>query len=191
VGEHEEQLDRLVFAYFDVDSWEEALINDTVKVWIPSATPRRDETSIPSLELSQDTHRLEYMSLLLEALNTWAKRSDRRIEGKTIISQHANMGIVSLRTIGKLSSQIQISDAESSEKLDRALQRLSGLLPDETKSMRLLRNLKIFDENRLDILKPLARRYWTKTAALNDADEIVAAVLNSSSNVKRYGANQG
>ena len=191
VEEHDTELDKLVFGYFNVDSWEEALINDTVKVWIPSATPRRDEKSIPTLELSSDTHRLEYMNLLLEALNTWAQRSDRRIEGNTIISLEADLGVVSLRKVDKFSTQIQVSEAESSEELDKALKRLASLLPAETKSMRLLRNLKVFEGNNLDILKPLARRYWTKTAALNDADEIAAAILTAASREKRYGANQG
>jgi hypothetical protein len=190
VEEHCAELDKLVFEYFNVDSWEEALIDDTVKVWIPSATPRRDEKSIPALERSSDTHRLEYMNLLLEALNTWAQRSDRRIEGDTIISKAA-IGVVSLRNVDKFSTQIEISEAESSKELDKALQRLASLLPEETKSMRLLRNLKVFDGNNLDILKPLARRFWTRTAALNDADEIAAAILTASNNEKRHGANQG
>jgi len=191
VKEHQAQLDKLVFSYFNLDSWEEALIEDTVQVWIPSATPRRYEKSIPALDRSSQKHRLDYMNLLLEALNIWAKRSDRRIEGHNIISRDANLGIVSLRKVDRVSPQTKVKDLESSEKLDAALRRLSNLLPEETKSMRLLRNLKIFDGTRLDILKPLARRYWTKTAALNDADEIAAAVLTSSSNEKRYGANQG
>ena len=191
VEKHCTELDELVLAYFDVDSWEEALINDTVKVWIPSATPHRDEKSIPALEPSSHTHRLEYMNLLLEALNTWAQRSDRRIEGDTIISLEADLGVISLRKVDKHSTQIQFSEAASSEELDRALQRLDSLLPEETKSMRLLRNLKIFDGNNLDILKPLACRYWTKTAALNDADEIAAAILTAASREKRYGTHQG
>jgi hypothetical protein len=39
------------------------------------------------------------------------------------------------------------------------------------------RNLKIFDGNQIHIIKPLALRSWTKTAALNDADEIAGAIL--------------
>jgi len=191
VEEHCTGLDKLVFAYFDVDSWEEALMDDTVKVWIPSATPHRDEKSIPALEPTSPSQRFEYMNLLLEALNTWAKGSDKRIEGDTVISLEADMGVVSLRKVDKSSTQIQVSEAESSEELDKVLQRLDSLLPEETKSMRLLRNLKVFDGNNLDILKPLARRYWTKTAALNDADEIAAAILTAAGREKRYGTHQG
>jgi hypothetical protein len=33
-----------------------------------------------------------------------------------------------------------------------------------------------FEEDRAHILKPLTRRHWTRTAALNDADELAAYI---------------
>lgn len=41
----------------------------------------------------------------------------------------------------------------------------------------LARGVKVFDGDRLYIVKPLSRRYWTETAALNDADEIAGSIL--------------
>ena len=41
----------------------------------------------------------------------------------------------------------------------------------------LVRGLKVFDKNLLYITKPLGQRFWTNTAALNDADEIAATIL--------------
>lgn len=190
IEKHQGELDKLVFEYFNVDSWEEALINDTVEVWIPSATPRRNEKSIPALEVSSPSHRSEYMGLLLEALNTWARQSDKRLEGEIVVSSDADMGVVSLRRVDKLSASTEMKEMASWEDLDKALGRLRGLLPAETRSMRLLRNMKVFGEETLDILKPLARRYWTKTSALNDADEIAAAILTASRE-RRYGTHNG
>lgn len=190
IEQNQVQLDKLVLEYFNVDTWEEALINDTVEVWIPSATPRRNEKSIPSLEVSSPLDRSEYMSLLLEALNTWAQRSDKRIEGEIIFSSDADMGIVSLRRVSKLSPSTEMKEVASLPKLDEALMRLSSLLPSGTRSMRLLRNVKVFGEHTLDILKPLARRYWTKTSALNDADEIAAAILTANRE-RQYGTHNG
>ncbi|NJL28852.1 MAG: hypothetical protein HC897_13650 [Thermoanaerobaculia bacterium] len=46
-------------------------------------------------------------------------------------------------------------------------------------SLELTRNLKVFDGQTLYLLKPLALRFWTRSAALNDADEIAAAILTS------------
>ncbi len=50
-------------------------------------------------------------------------------------------------------------------------------LPKDSMSIRQLRDLKVFDGQDLYMFKPLARRHWTQTAAMNDADEILAAIL--------------
>ena len=42
-----------------------------------------------------------------------------------------------------------------------------------------LRGLKIFEKNQLHIIKPLDMRHWTKTAALNEADELATAILST------------
>jgi type I restriction-modification system DNA methylase subunit len=191
IKEHQVLLDHLVFQYYDVDSWEEALIRDTVEVSIPSATPHRNELSIPALEPSLPTHRLGYMHLLLDALNTWAKSSHKRIEGKITVSLDASMAIVSLRRTDTSSPRMEVTEADSSTDMDQALLRLGPELATETTSMRLLRNLKIFSTDALDILKPLARRYWTETSALNDADEIAAAILTAASPERLYATSNG
>ena len=44
----------------------------------------------------------------------------------------------------------------------------------------LIRGVKVFDKNLLYITKPLGQRFWTNTAALNDADEVAATILTGS-----------
>jgi hypothetical protein len=51
------------------------------------------------------------------------------------------------------------------------------VLPTQQGSIRQMRDLKVFDENDLYVLKPFSQRYWTDTAALNDADELMMAIL--------------
>jgi hypothetical protein len=70
-------------------------------------------------------------------------------------------------------------EQDSTQELDDVLQRIIRLLPNQQGSMSFLRNLKVFDQDKLYIFKPLTRRFWTKTSALNDADEIAAAILTS------------
>jgi hypothetical protein len=192
VQNHSGDIDELVYQYYDVDSWEESLINDTVELWIPSATPKAGDSRIPpALELSQPSHRQAYIVLLLDALNAWAKRSDKRIDGDIVISSGTGLGIVSLSRVSKEASPASPQEENSSEQLDGILERINRFLPDQTRSMRLLRDLKVFDKDKLYLLKPLSRRYWTETAALNDADEIAAAILTAGTREKAYGYNQG
>ena len=41
------------------------------------------------------------------------------------------------------------------------------------------RGFTLFERDRAYVLKPLARRHWTRTAALNDADAMFAAMLET------------
>ena len=61
-----------------------------------------------------------------------------------------------------------------------ALERIRDAYKTQLGSVELLRGVKVFEEERLFLFKPLHQRFWTRTAALNDADEIVASVLTSS-----------
>lgn len=40
-----------------------------------------------------------------------------------------------------------------------------------------LRGFAFFEEKQVHVVKPLNQRHWTKTAALNDADEIIAYMM--------------
>ena len=35
----------------------------------------------------------------------------------------------------------------------------------------------VFDQDSLYVVKPIGQRYWSQTAALNDADEIAGTIL--------------
>jgi len=41
----------------------------------------------------------------------------------------------------------------------------------------LIRGIKIFDGNRLYLVKHIGQRFWSATAALNDADEIAGTII--------------
>lgn len=58
-----------------------------------------------------------------------------------------------------------------------ALDRLQRGAAKRFGTLELVRGLKVFDGNLLYITKPLGQRFWTRTAALNDADEIASDIL--------------
>jgi hypothetical protein len=57
------------------------------------------------------------------------------------------------------------------------LSRLQKTLRTDVGSLELLRGVKVFDRDSLYLFKSLDQRFWTRTAALNDADEIATTVL--------------
>jgi hypothetical protein len=168
----------LVYRYYQIDELEQILIDDTVNCWIPSSTPTRGSVSIPTLKQSTRSDRIDYLSLLCNLLNTWSTRGCYQVSGKILVSSRSGMGIVVLQKVESqgLSSSVE---EESSSQLDEALIRVMQLLPRYEGSIAYYRNLKVFDRDKLYILKPLTFRFWSKTFALNDADEIAAEILTT------------
>lgn len=177
VADFGSKLDRLVLDFYGVDEWEEALINDTVHLWIPSATPRRN-TSPPALQSSTSTERQTYGRQLLECLNTWAKGGPTTVVARIVRCNAAGLGIVHLTRVPQRRGNFVATEVESPGELDSILDRVREVLGYGGLNLRYRRNLKVFAGDDLFIIKPLSKRYWCRTAALNDADEIAAAILS-------------
>ncbi len=62
-----------------------------------------------------------------------------------------------------------------------ALARLRDVTSHRLNVLDLPRAAKVFDGDYLYVLKPIGQRFWTGTAALNDADEIAGSILMQSS----------
>jgi hypothetical protein len=60
-----------------------------------------------------------------------------------------------------------------------ALERLRKVTEQRINTFDLIRGTKVFDRDQLYLVKPLGHRFWTETAALNDADEIAGSILMS------------
>jgi len=181
-------LDALVYKYFDVDKWEQALIEDTVEISIPSATPNRrrrvaSTSTIPSLMQSTASERRLYRCWLSEALNQWTPGSAWRFQCNGTTAAGAGVGIASLGRVDAGSEHKRADSAppESnvSADFDKTLKRIRDLVDGNNSNLANARVLKVFDQAELHIVKPLSRGYWTRTAALNDADEIAAAILGT------------
>ncbi len=167
-----------VYRYYQIDELEQILINDTVNCWIPSSTPSRGSTHIPTLKQSTASDRMDYLTLLCNLLNTWSRRGRYQVSGKILVSSRSGVGIVVLQKVASQDSSSSVEE-ESSSQLDEALTRITQLLPRYEGSIAYYRNLKVFDRDKLYILKPLTFRFWSKTFALNDADEIAAEILTT------------
>ncbi|MCF2150406.1 SAM-dependent methyltransferase [Desmonostoc muscorum LEGE 12446] len=179
VQNEKDELLKYVYEYYDIDEYEQILINDTINISIPSIQPNRSTWPIPTLVRSEPQERKEYLKLLCDVLNTWARKGQYTIIGNVIRSLKMGAAIIVLdRKINVEQSWVDI-EQESTQELDTILRRIIRLLPHQQGSISFLRNLKVFDQDKLYIFKPLARRFWTKTSALNDADEIAAAILSS------------
>ena len=169
------RLEPLIFEYYDVDDSEAMLIEDTLRVSKPSSTPGSPRNVVPALRRPTRDEQSRYAKTLCTALRSHAvPRFKGYINGTITWPPDASVALVTLSKGPKAQDPKEVHDAR---RLNRSLRRLAGQLPSRRRSLACMRNLKVIEKGRIHITKPLILRSWTRTAALNDADEILGAVL--------------
>ncbi len=169
----------LVEKYFEIHPLEKILIDDTADIIIPSIQPKPGRLKVSSLTPASRNVRKTYTDWLCNTLNGWSKDSPFQVQGQTIADEDMGIGLAVLekcRRGDKSNSTVIDADA-----LLSTLGYLQKLVNRTHSTIELVRGLKIFDRNRLYIVKPIGQRHWSRTAALNDADEIAGTILMRSS----------
>ncbi len=175
VRNFQQDIEPLIYKYYGISEWERILIEDTINIFEPSSTPSSMKSRIPTLEPTSPDFRKKYANLLCQVLNSWAKSGKQRVSALTRFSSSLGYGVF---TLTKSSKTMGYEEKKSDSEMNAVLERILKLLPNRTGGLSYLRGLKIFDGNMIHFVKPLTKRHWTKTSALNDADEIAAAILS-------------
>jgi Eco57I restriction-modification methylase len=174
------RIDELIYEYFDISGSEQVLVEDANATIIRSTRPSKASERIPTLKASTPPKRREYTNLLCESLNDWAKGGPFRVQARVETSPESGIGVVVLERYPAGSCPDDDRQAEQTTELVPLLEHLQEVCKRKLGSVETLRGLKVFDGNRLYLIKPLSQRFWTKTAALNDADDIAGTILMQS-----------
>jgi type I restriction-modification system DNA methylase subunit len=168
-------IEPLIDEYFDILPLEKLLIDDTVRVIIPSVRPTRKRLVVPTIEPSTEKQRDDYTKRLCDTLNEWAKSAPFVVRGCTTTSAKLGIGVAILQKtpVGQAAGELPDDCGD----LLAALAHLRKVTSRKLNTFELIRGAKVFDRNRLYLVKPIGQRFWTQTAALNDADEIAGTIL--------------
>lgn len=174
VREAQSAAEPLLGEYFDVDDIERMLVSDTDSITIPSARPGRTRVDAPTMRPATDAQRVEYLRILCNTLNGWAAKGCK-VHGRAMVDASMGLGVVLLEK-----TRLGERPANPTDSHTDILKVLSTLQRGAAKGhsvVELVRGLKVFDGRLLYITKPVGRRFWSRTAALNDADEIAGTIL--------------
>jgi hypothetical protein len=174
-----ESIEALIDEYFDILPMEKALIDDTVRVIIPSVRPTRKRLVVPTIVPTNERQREDYTKWLCDTLNGWAKNGPFVVEGRAIASAKLGIGVTVLRKI-RAGTEASAPSEDLGDLL-AALDRLRKVTSQKFNTFELIRGAKVFDHDSLYVVKPIGQRFWTQTAALNDADEIAGTILMQTS----------
>jgi hypothetical protein len=170
------ECNKMVYEYFELDEIERALVDDTVSITMESILPIRASAKLPTLKESSSALREQYTKVLCDTLNDWTRGGPYHISGHVESSSASGMAVVIL--VRSRNGDMQVNAAsDRTDGLLPVLSRLRETFKTDVGSIELLRGVKIFDRDSLYLFKALDQRFWTRTAAFNDADEIATTVL--------------
>jgi hypothetical protein len=173
----QESVGKLIEEYFDISDIERMLIDDTAHIIIPSVQPSLGKLEIATIKPSSAQLRASYTNLLCERLNGWAMQK-YKVHGKTVADSSIGVGMVVLEKTRREEKPTQLSSTDG--ELLKTIDNLQQTAAKGHGVFELVRGLKVFHKNLLYITKPIGQRFWTNTAALNDADDIAATILTRS-----------
>lgn len=168
-------IEGLINEYFDILPLEKTLIEDTELVIIPSVRPTRKRQIVPTIEPSKEKQRGAYTKQLCDTLNGWAKSGPFSVQGYAMASAQLGIGVAVLQKV-RTDAALNMPQENLTDLLP-ALERLRKVTSKKLNTFELIRGAKVFDRDRLYLVKPISQRFWTQTAALNDADEIAGTIL--------------
>ena len=179
VGKAKQKIKDYVYEYYEIAPWEAKLIEDTVHIFAKSATPSSPNSKkLHTLFTTGSEHRKAYAELLCQSINTWCLRAPLKVSASVQVAPELGLGLL---TLTKSREKEGYAEGDvSHSKIAGLLQIIQqSLLVESDSHLAVQKRYVHFERDCMYMIKPLEMRYWTQTAALNDADEIFAAMFNA------------
>lgn len=170
-------IEPLIEEYFDVDEVERMLIADTLEIIEPSKQPTQAMSHVHTITPSTQQMRDAYGALLCRVLNEWAEKG-WTVHCRTVTSSTLGLSAAILEKT-RSAEQPTGLNASTDDLLIEA-RKIARAASTPIGSLELVRGVKFVHRNRIFLFKPLGQRFWSQTAALNDADEIAATIFMQS-----------
>ena len=162
------QVDALVYDYFCLTEQEILLVEDTIKYTVPSIQPT-SSSSVPIWQQTVEKDRRAYASVLTSSLTEWME-PDNGIS-VTLIARSRDLAVVRLR----LCAADRVAYEEQQIKLGEVLSTVANAMDTPLPgNLHRLGNLRVYAGDDLYMVKPNRMRFWTRSAARVDAEQIVA-----------------
>ncbi len=180
-----ERLDELIYQYYGVGKNERILIEDTCRIHSPSVRPGGRKGKGPALMNPKDPEIDSYQETLCQSINQFISKfgSRRKIAFESVLKpiQKSRLRLLVIRLIDdgrKKARAGPLKPDQTSDEFSEILSRMEKALGNEDAPFQYLRGFKFLEEDHVYILKPDILRHWTRSAALNDADEIISHLAN-------------
>ncbi len=163
-----EEIDALAYEFFCLSETERILVEDTVEHTIPAVQPNRG--SLPEIwNGSTPSDRRAYARALVDNLMDWL--DDDCAIGTRLVARNDDLAVLrlSLRDARSAFDYAEDDDAPVGAALSRLARRIEQPLPGNFQSTP---DFRVFLDRDLFLVKPAAKRFWLRSAAVADAHAI-------------------
>ena len=163
-----DKIDNLAYEFFCLSETESILVEDTVEHTIPAAQPNRG--SLPAVwNSATPSDRRAYARMLVDNLMDWLDE-DCAI-GTRLVARNDDLAILrlTLRDGRNAFDYAEDDDTPVGEALSRLALRIEQPLPGNFQSTP---DFRVFLDRDLFLVKPAAKRFWLRSAAVADAHAI-------------------
>ncbi|TYQ24486.1 N-6 DNA methylase [Pseudanabaena sp. UWO311] len=169
------QLDDAVFSLYNLNDTEQVLIKDTVGITIDLYMNREKSVAFQRPQLSDlELYAIELIRVLQPFLQTLRERV---LVANILEVGKSPLQVVKFSLVPE-SSQEQIVQTTQAQELKVILGRIAEQLPQQIADrIYTRRDLRIYTGQDIYIIKPAQKRFWSRSAGLNDADLILSEHL--------------
>jgi hypothetical protein len=186
----QDEFEQLIYSYFGLTDQEIALVEDTTDIFIPSATPGTWRSSqsitLDPLEKSHKTPYAEqglgaYADTLTRTLNTWAKMegASHRVCAEGGSDRDTGLAMVAIRLSQK---EAPYNEKSVAKDLFKTLNAYHKSISNKRGALQYDRDILLFQNETILIVRPNILLSWTRTAALNDAARIYGEIAMARGN---------
>lgn len=170
----------LVFDLYDLSLSERQLVEDTIEYGIEffywSKQTRRIVGEVAPVKPPTSKMLREYAEMFTETV-TAMLRYQKKALNAVVYQDGAPLSVVDFELVDQAQAK-EIQVIESSAKLRGILRRLDRqLLERHTPTLYMRRHVRIYDGPRMYLVRPSEQRFWTRSQARADADDVIAEWL--------------
>lgn len=173
VGPSDEALSELndaVYGLYDLDRFDRMIVEDMVSITIDALMKRSNSRAMAE---AQPSDMDEYAKTALAALEPLLLLDDRSGFGADVLQTgRSALRVIRFHGIREGRSRVRhVEAADLGSVLDAIARAVKSSIAPEVAARR---ELRVYANNVFFVVKPAERRFWSRSAALRDVDEIVA-----------------
>jgi hypothetical protein len=170
-----QQLNDAVFSLYDLDESEQILVNDAVGITIDLYMNREESAALQPPQISElELYAVELIHVIQPFLQTLRERV---LVAEVIQVNNSPLQVVKFSFLPAPRPE-HIVQTSKVQELKSVLNRIAEHLPQQiADQIYTRRDLRVYTGQDIYIVKPAQKRYWSRSAGLNDADLILSEHL--------------